>query len=95
VLTPENDRTNGVCFRPLSYALSAAVSPPMPDPCAGVPPNPWCPAPAASVPTLPSAALPNTARAGALAIVAMLGGGGAALMVAALTAWRRRVIRRP
>ena len=44
VLTPAGDKVNGVCFLPLSYTLSAQVSPPMPDPCAGVPANAFCPA---------------------------------------------------
>jgi hypothetical protein len=42
VLTPPGDTTNGVCFLPLSYTLSATVSPPMPTPCAGVPSNAYC-----------------------------------------------------
>lgn len=55
VLTPANDPTNGVCFLPLSYTLSAAISPPMPDPCNGPPPNAFCN-------NLPAASLgsPNT-----------------------------------
>jgi hypothetical protein len=61
-LTPAGDRTNGVCFAPLSRVLSAAVSPTMPDPCAGVPTNAYCPA-AAVVTAAPSpspSALPLT-----------------------------------
>lgn len=33
-----------VCFLPLSYTLDPAQSPTMPDPCAGVPANAFCPA---------------------------------------------------
>lgn len=44
VLTPAGDKVNGVCFLPLSYTLSALISPPMPNPCAGVPANAFCPA---------------------------------------------------
>jgi hypothetical protein len=43
VLTPATDSTNGVCFLTLGYTLSPAVSPTMPDPCAGVPTNAFCP----------------------------------------------------
>ncbi len=60
VLTPPNDPTNGECFLPLSYTLSASVSPPMPDPCAGVPPNAFCPTAAAGTTT----PIPNTAASG-------------------------------
>jgi hypothetical protein len=42
VLTPPLDTTNGVCFLPLSYTLDPALNAPMPDPCAGVPPNAFC-----------------------------------------------------
>jgi hypothetical protein len=47
VATPANgDPSVRVCFRPLSYTLSEALSPRMPDPCAGTPPNVYCaPAP--------------------------------------------------
>ena len=60
VLTPATDSTNGVCFLKLSYTLSPAVSPAMPDPCAGVPSNAFCPDTAAgrlrvvSSPALPT-----------------------------------------
>jgi hypothetical protein len=60
VLTPAGDTTNGVCFLPLSYTLSAAVSPPMPDPCLGVPANAYCPAAAAAPSPAPTPLLPNT-----------------------------------
>jgi hypothetical protein len=43
--------------------------------------------------TLSTAAL-HTAPTGALNLVAIIGGGGVALMVVALSAWRRRVTRR-
>jgi hypothetical protein len=59
VPTPANaDPSVAVCFLPLSYTLSAAVSPTMPDPCAGVPANPWCPAVGTGVPEVPIVALP-------------------------------------
>jgi hypothetical protein len=71
VLTPANAApTVGVCFLPLSYTTSAAVSPTMPDPCAGVPSNPWCPALATLTPEVPYAALP--VAVGGLAIGAWL-----------------------
>ncbi|MHB8718438.1 MAG: right-handed parallel beta-helix repeat-containing protein [Candidatus Dormibacteria bacterium] len=79
VLTPAGDTTNGVCFLPISYTLSASVSPPMPDPCSGVPANAFCPPPA-STPEAPAAAL--------LAIPAALG------VVGALLVARRRPKRR-
>src|SRR4029077_11503433 len=60
VLTPAGDKVNGVCFLPLSYTLSAQVSPPMPDPCAGVPSNAFCPATAAASPGAAVTANPNT-----------------------------------
>jgi hypothetical protein len=64
VLTPAGDTNNGVCFAPISRVLSASVSPPMPDPCAGVPANAYCNA-ATAVPTAsPSSALPLTAPGG-------------------------------
>jgi hypothetical protein len=43
--TPANaDPSTAVCFLPMSYTVRNDVSPPMPDHCAGVPANPWCPA---------------------------------------------------
>ncbi|MFN2462767.1 MAG: hypothetical protein ABR573_02550 [Candidatus Dormibacteria bacterium] len=60
VLAPAGDTANGVCFAPISRVLSAEVSPPMPDPCAGVPANAYCPAAAAAAPLI----LPPTSTAG-------------------------------
>jgi hypothetical protein len=49
VVTPTGGSpTVAVCFLPLSYTLSAAVSPSMPDPCVGVPANAFCPTAAVS-----------------------------------------------
>ena len=77
VLTPAGDKTNGVCFLPLSYTVSAALSPPMPDPCAGAPTNAYCVS-AAATPSI----LPNTSRSPfvwvALIVIAM---GSAFLLV--------------
>jgi hypothetical protein len=75
-LTPAGDKTNGVCFLPLSYTLSAAQSPPMPDPCAGMPPNAYC-GPASNTVGLGT---PNTAasRPAALPIVLLALGAAAA-----------------
>ena len=82
--------TVAVCFLPLSYTLSAAVSPPMPDPCAGVPANAYCPATAPNTPL----ALPNTARAPSpLTLTALIGGLGAVALGMTLLQRRRR--RRP
>ncbi|MGB2938766.1 MAG: hypothetical protein WBD38_00495 [Candidatus Dormiibacterota bacterium] len=79
------DPTVAVCFLPLSYTVSAAVSPPMPDPCAGVPVNAYCPA--ASTTT----SLPNSAALRSLLAPALIGGLGAAgLAVLAVSARRRR-----
>lgn len=52
VLSPAGDPANGICFVPASHVLSAAISPTMPDPCAGVPANAYCPV-AAAPPALP------------------------------------------
>ena len=69
VLSPAGDTANGVCFAPASRTLSAAVSPPMPDPCAGVPANAYCPVAAPS-------ALPLTATtlAGPLSVPVLVAG---------------------
>ena len=40
---PPGDNATRVCFLPLSYTLSSAVSPPMLQPCDGVPANDFCP----------------------------------------------------
>ena len=71
VLTPAGDTTNGVCFLPISDTLSAAVSPPMPNPCDGVPANAFC-SPPVNAPEAPSAAL--------LALPALVFVGGAFLL---------------
>lgn len=55
-----DDPNTKFCFLPLSYTLSASVSPPMPDPCAGVPANAYCQV-AAAVPSPTPSALPFTA----------------------------------
>jgi hypothetical protein len=88
-LTPAGDTTNGVCFLPLSYTLSAAVSPSMPDPCAGVPANAYC-APANSTVAANAAAtsaLPGTGadRAGSDRIALAL-----VVVIALATGTRRR-----
>jgi hypothetical protein len=100
VATPADaDASTAVCFLPLSYTDSPAVSPPMPDPCEGVPPNPWCSEShshsgnvrAAEVGGL-TPVLPTTSTAGDGAVLR-----GMAAVVAGLAgcgvAWRRR--RRP
>ncbi|MFN2581842.1 MAG: hypothetical protein ABR498_03765, partial [Candidatus Dormibacteria bacterium] len=73
VPTPANgDPSAAVCFLPLSYTVSPRVSPPMPDPCAGVPANAWC-ANAVATPELPQAALPVAAGGIALAAFLLIG----------------------
>ena len=67
VLTPAGDTTNGECFRPLSFTLAPAQSPSMPDPCAGVPANAFCPA-AALVPGGPPPLLALSALAVLVAV---------------------------
>jgi hypothetical protein len=64
VLTPPGDTVNGVCFLPLSYTLSTAVSPTMPNPCAGVPANAYCTTTAGALGT-GGAVVPTTGSAGA------------------------------
>jgi Periplasmic copper-binding protein (NosD) len=89
VLTPAGDTTNGVCFLPLSYTLSAQVSPPMPDPCAGVPSNAFCPATTAASTGAAASSIPNTgADRTTVAWVAGL------LLLAAVPVLRRRAQRR-
>ena len=87
VLTPAGDTTNGVCFLPAAYTLSAAVSPPMPDPCAGVPVNAYCPqatpAPVTGTTTTPA---PNTARSASVAAAGI----GSLALAGLLVATRRR-----
>jgi hypothetical protein len=75
-----------VCFLPLSRTLDARVNPSMPDPCAGVPVNAYCPAtaPDAVVP------LPNTAASSPLLVVAFAGALGAAGIGVVAGARRRR-----
>ena len=70
VLTPAGDTTNGVCFAPVSRVLSAAVSPSMPDACAGVPANAYCAVAAAASPS--PAALPLTSTAGGVSMPAVV-----------------------
>ncbi len=86
-----DDPTTKFCFLPLSYTLSPAVSPPMPDPCAGVPVNAWCSAPTTVV-SGASKQLPDTAagRPGPWLPIA------AAILVGAISAGglRRRRRRR-
>ena len=72
--------TTGACMLPLVAQTT------MPDPCAGVPVNAYCPA-AASVPTT---ALPNTAALRAAPIVVLALGAVAALAVVPLYRRRRR-----
>jgi hypothetical protein len=93
---PGSAPVGDACIIPLSQTLSTAALQPKMDPCVGPPPNAYCPAAAVTnqAPALPVAALPNTAPTGALNLVAIIGGGGVALMVVALSAWRRRVTRR-
>jgi hypothetical protein len=82
VLTPAGDTVNGVCFLPLTYTLSAAVSPPMPDPCRGVPANAYCPGTASNT----QASLVNTSSAAAGSAAGL----GAISAVALAAGWRRR-----
>lgn len=90
VLTPAGDKVNGVCFLPLAYTLSAAISPPMPDPCAGVPANAFCTTAATTTTTSSSAAAmaatPNTSasRTGGIALVTVV------LLLGAIPVVRRR-----
>ncbi|MGI8609449.1 MAG: hypothetical protein ACR2MY_09520 [Candidatus Dormibacteria bacterium] len=71
VLAPAGDTANGVCFAPSSRVLSASVSPPMPDPCAGVPVNAYCPAAAVITASPTPHALPLTATSGGAAPLAV------------------------
>ena len=79
VAMPSADDPNGVCFAKLSYTLSPSVSPPMPDPCAGVPANAYCPStatapsPTPSILPLTSAAVPASLPAALLVIAAIAG----------------------
>jgi hypothetical protein len=68
VLTPAGDTANGVCFAPISRVLSASISPPMPDPCAGAPANAYCNVAAVAPSPSPSSALPLTASNGGRAL---------------------------
>ncbi len=72
-----DDPNTKFCFLPLSYTLSAAVSPTMPDPCAGVPANAFCSPP-----------LPATGRGLNFApmLLAILSAGS----LVSAAAWRRR-----
>jgi len=92
-LTPAGDTTNGVCFLPLSYTLSARVSPSMPDPCAGVPANAYC-TPAAS--SLGANAAATSGLPGTRADRAWAGGAAAVVVVtlAAAVGTRRSRSRR-
>jgi len=91
VLTPAGDTANGVCFVPASHTLSAAVSPSMPDPCAGVPANAYCPGAAAATPA--PAALPLTATGTGLSIPAVAAGLGIFALAFLAPAVRRRRAR--
>jgi hypothetical protein len=88
------DEGAGVCFLPLSYTLSAAVTPTMPDPCAGVPANPYCPVAAAPSPS-PSI-LPLTSAGGPAGAAVVAAGVVLALVLIATPALlvRRRLGRR-
>ena len=57
-----------VCFLPLSYTLNANQSPTMPDPCAGVPANAFCPAAA----LVPAGAPPLLALSGVVGLALVL-----------------------
>ncbi|HXA41702.1 MAG TPA: hypothetical protein VNV65_02195 [Candidatus Solibacter sp.] len=78
-----DDPNTKFCFLPLSYTLSAAISPPMPDPCAGVPANAFCQT--ASMPPLPGTSTARGLSVTAL-LLAILGSG---VLVSAV-AWGRR-----
>ena len=66
------------------HALPASLTT-MPNPCAGVPTNPWCPAPAASLPpSAASHALATTGRSPAVPVAGLL------VVLLAATTWRTR-----
>ncbi len=95
-LTPAGDTKNGVCFVPAGRVLSASVSPPMPDPCAGVPANAFCAVTAAAPAASPTpSALPLTSVGGGgisvPAVAAGLAFFGAAFL-APLALRRRRLL---
>ncbi|MDP9326519.1 MAG: hypothetical protein M3O87_08325 [Candidatus Dormibacteraeota bacterium] len=82
---PTGEEGSEVCFLPLSRTLDASINPTMPDPCAGVPANAYCPAAA----TVSQPVLPNSAAAGSLMLPAIAGGLGA-IGLGALVVGRRR-----
>jgi hypothetical protein len=89
-VTAADDPNTKLCFLPLSHTLDPAVNPTMPDPCAGIPANPWCPGDAVSTVLGAATVLPFTGTGGPLEVLPLvLAILGAGIIVSGI-AWRRR-----